>query len=159
LDPQLYCVPTTGEGSLSILSRPAGGDALAEDIRDLADRRVTMVVSALTRVEEDEFDLTMEREEALRAGLQFVRVAIPDRGIPGPNSIDTATRTIGAELEHGGHVAVHCRAGIGRSCLIAAAVLVTGDIPRTRRGRPSAGPAVLRSLIRPSSGLGWRRSR
>src|SRR5205823_1851154 len=53
-------------------------------------------------------------------------VAIPDRGIPGPNSIDTATRTIGAELEHGGHVAVHCRAGIGRSCLIAAAVLVTG---------------------------------
>lgn len=55
----------------------------------------------------------------------FISFPIPDRGLPA--SLRDATvlaRTLAQQLRDGRAVAIHCRAGIGRSSLVAAAVLV-----------------------------------
>jgi protein-tyrosine phosphatase len=58
-------------------------------------------------------------------GIEFISFPIPDRGVPA--SLRDATdlvRTVVNGIGDGKAVAVHCRAGIGRSSLIAASVLV-----------------------------------
>jgi protein-tyrosine phosphatase len=69
--------------------------------------------------------LAHETSAVESAGLRFMSFPIPDRGVP------TSTRealsllgSIAAVLEQGQNVAVHCRQGIGRSGLVAAALLV-----------------------------------
>jgi hypothetical protein len=62
---------------------------------------------------------------AREAGLRFERFPIPDRGVPASVAraralwVDLADR-----LRAGRSVGIHCRAGIGRSSLMAAGVLL-----------------------------------
>lgn len=75
-------------------------------------------------------------------GMSFLSFPIADRSVP--NSLHAAAgliRSIEARLTQGEAVAIHCRAGIGRSGLMAACVLVNLGVPasevfpRISRGR------------------------
>jgi Cyclin-dependent kinase inhibitor 3 (CDKN3) len=58
-------------------------------------------------------------------GIEFISFPIPDHGVP--TSLKEATgivQMLTNRLGDGKAIAVHCRAGIGRSSLIAASVLV-----------------------------------
>ena len=91
-----------------------------------------MVVSALTPVEESELDLDTEAAIVLQGGLAYVACPIDDRGLPSLAAMDEVVALIAEHLDGGGSVAVHCRMGVGRSSLIAAAVLVAeGTSPTT----------------------------
>jgi len=131
-------------GRLATATRPRGGDWLDDDIQHVA-REAAMLVSMLTRPEINELELAHEESSALRAKLQFLNVEIEDRGVPERAApfVAAVERATGI-LAAGQGVVVHCRMGIGRSSLFAAACLVrlgvepgdAWDRIAVSRGRP-----------------------
>lgn len=91
---------------------------------------VTLVVSLLTPDEETDLGLTEETTECATAGLQFITLPVPDRGVP-PNrtEFERVVSEVVGELNRGGVVAVHCRQGIGRSAVVAIGVLKKLGVP------------------------------
>ncbi|MET9616828.1 phosphatase domain-containing putative toxin [Kitasatospora indigofera] len=147
-EPLAEVAAPAGPGRLSTMARPRGNDWLDDEMAALKDCGVDILVCALTGPELDELGLTDEPRAAAAAGLRFVATPIPDRTVPDLAAILPTLRGLAAQLRDGAHVVTHCRAGIGRSSLVAAA-------PR-RAGRPAlrAGPTGdVRAGRRP-----WRRS-
>lgn len=58
-------------------------------------------------------------------GISPLHFPIDDMGIPTPRLCEAACRTIVAAIEDGTRVLLHCRAGMGRTGLMAACVLIT----------------------------------
>ena len=129
--PDLFWIPSHGPGRLAIALRPRGGDWLDDEARAWRRAGVDVVVSLLEPEEEAQLNLAGERDAAERNDIQFVSFPVVDRGVP--SSIQATVsllKSITNALKNGKNVAVHCRQGIGRSGLIAAAVLMsTGSTP------------------------------
>lgn len=114
-----------GNTRLAIMPRPRGGDWLADDIAFLRRSGVEAIVSALTANEVNELLLVEEKDCCVQHGLKFFSFPIEDRSIPAdPLEFCRFIDQLNAELTIGMALAVHCRAGIGRSSLIAACLLV-----------------------------------
>lgn len=97
---------------------------------------VDVLVSALTGPELDELGLADEPRAAVAAGLRFVAVPIPDRSVPDLAGVLPVLRELAARLHEGAQIVTHCRAGIGRSSLLAASLLIlNGTDPDTAWGR------------------------
>jgi protein-tyrosine phosphatase len=58
------------------------------------------------------------------AELEFIAIPIPDRGVPNPVTVTPVLEVLHGHLAAGRHVVIHCRNGIGRSSLLAAALLL-----------------------------------
>jgi protein-tyrosine phosphatase len=86
---------------------------------------IDVVVSALTPCEVEELGLNAEAQECARNGLTFISFPIEDRLVPTshPEFAALVDRLM-EYLKNGKAIAVHCRAGIGRSPLIAVCLLV-----------------------------------
>jgi protein-tyrosine phosphatase len=104
---------------------PRGGKELHEDIRSLQTESVDILVSLLTPGELVTFDLTSEPEVCAAHGIEYRSFPIADHSVPSSQTavLDFATR-LERELKAGKAIAIHCFAGIGRSSLMAACVLV-----------------------------------
>ncbi|GAA1269224.1 tyrosine protein phosphatase [Kitasatospora nipponensis] len=126
--PSLFTLDLPGPGRLSTMARPRGGDWLRDEMAALGACGVDVLVCALTADELDELDLAAEPREAVAAGLRFVALPIPDRTVPELDPILPTLRELAVRLREGDHLVTHCRAGIGRSSLLAAAVLVLGGM-------------------------------
>lgn len=124
MKPSLYLIQRSGPGCLATAACPRGGDWLADEIEALRLEGVNVLVSALTNSELVERQLTEEPEVAAQAGLTYIAFPISDRGVPTSAGVDGLVKRLEELLAAGQFVVVHCRAGIGRSSLIAAAVLV-----------------------------------
>ncbi|QKW18383.1 tyrosine protein phosphatase [Kitasatospora sp. NA04385] len=122
--PTLFTIDHPGPGRISTMARPRGGDWLAEELAALAALGVSELVSALTPAECAELGLDAEASLARAAGLRFTAVPIPDRTVPTVAEVLPLLDELAQRLAAGGHLVVHCRAGIGRSSLLAAGVLV-----------------------------------
>jgi protein-tyrosine phosphatase len=130
--PTLYTVALDGPGQLSTMAKPEGGTWLAGQMAGLREAGVDILVSALTEPEQIEEGLTDEPLEAAFAGLRFVSLPITDMGLPNPADVLPTLRELAADLAGGQHVVTHCWAGIGRSSLLAATLMVlTGVAPGT----------------------------
>ena len=122
----LFWIPGPWRGRLAIASRPRGGDWLDDEASAWRQADIDVVVSLLENDEAAQLDLLRERQAAEDHAINFISFPIPDRGVP--SSMQEAVSLIagiGAQLDAGKNVAVHCRQGIGRSGLIAAGVLMT----------------------------------
>jgi protein-tyrosine phosphatase len=120
-----YWIDAKMPGRLAIMPRPRAGDWLEDDIAGWRAEGIDIVVSLLEDSEIAELEL--EREQALceRNGISFLRYPIADRDVPEDHAHAVALiGDLAARINAGGSVAVHCRAGIGRSALIAAGMLV-----------------------------------
>jgi protein-tyrosine phosphatase len=109
--------------------RPRGGDWLADEMGTLRRSGVDVLVSLLTRAEEEQFQLGAEGQGAEAAGIRYVSFPTEDRSVP--NSLEKSLgllHDLARELLGGRNVAVHCRQGIGRSSLIAAGVLIVSGV-------------------------------
>jgi protein-tyrosine phosphatase len=140
----LYTVAFEGPGTLSTMAKPEGGTWLADQVAGLREAGVDILLSALTESEQIEADLTDEPLEAAYAGLRFVSLPVPDMGLPTTADVLPTLRELADDLTAGRHVAIHCWAGIGRSSVLAAALMVlAGSTPADAiarisqaRGRP-----------------------
>ena len=112
-------------GRLAIAARPRAHDWLDDEIERWRSASVNVVVSLLEPEEVLDLGLEAESDSCAKAGIAFISFPIPDRGVP----VSLAkTRELVAKLEArlvaGDGVLIHCRAGIGRSSLIAACLLM-----------------------------------
>lgn len=124
-----------GGGLLGMTSCPGrrdgGGDRdLAADLQAIHQWGATTVVSLL---EQSEFDLLGVPDLAAQASRRFrwLWLPIPDGGIPDA-AFEARWRSVGPELSArlaaGERVLIHCRAGLGRSGLVAARLLVESGL-------------------------------
>jgi protein-tyrosine phosphatase len=111
------------QGRLATMARPRGGDWLGDELASLKTLGVSDLVSLLTPQEEAELDLTAEPQSCAGAGLRFHSYPIPDRGLPLQPAFSHFIDLLLPILTGGGFIAIHCRAGIGRSSVTAAALL------------------------------------
>ena len=110
---------------LATMARPRGGDWLADDIASLRQAGVRVVVSALTSGEMEELELAKEETTCVEHGLRFYGFPIEDRMVPAEvDGFAGFIDGLDAELKATAPVVIHCRAGIGRSSLIAACLLI-----------------------------------
>ncbi len=145
----IHWITTGRKGRLGISSRPRGGDWLDDDVLAWRADGVDLVVSLLTSGEEAELNLDEERSCCRSRGILFRSLPIQDRGVPASRD---AFLDLVAELSHAiGHgrtVVVHCRQGIGRSAVVAAATMMAlGSEP----GRAIAAVAEARGLTVPDT--------
>lgn len=124
MKPTTYTINGPWNGQLAIVARPRGNDWLEDEIRDLAQEGFQVIVSLLTASESDELGLTLECDLARKQHLNFISFAVEDYSVP--QSADATYDLViklNEMLTDGKTVGIHCRAGIGRSSLLAACLL------------------------------------
>jgi protein-tyrosine phosphatase len=124
----IYTVARDLPGTLSTMPAPAGGADLDASIAALADQGVDVLVTLLPPEQATGLGLAAEEDAALRAGLSFRSFPIADFGVPEREPAEAFLELVAGDLDQGRHVAVHCWGGVGRSSLIAAALLVTKGV-------------------------------
>ncbi len=119
-----YWIKTEGV-RLAIIPRPRGQDWLPDDISLLQRAGIDVVVSALTAAENEELGLVEESRCCQSIGIEFLSFPIEDRSVPNSSAEFTElVNSVTDLLRRGKAVAVHCRAGIGRSSMIVASALI-----------------------------------
>ncbi len=122
--PRVFWLPSP-ELRIGTMLRPRGGEWLTAELGALRDAGVTTLVSCLERREAAELGLQKEAALWLSLGGSFEQFPVRDRGLPESSA---EMRELAARLladAGAGAVGVHCRAGIGRSTMVVAAVLAT----------------------------------
>jgi protein-tyrosine phosphatase len=127
----LYWIDHVSPGRLAISARPRGNDWLEDEVSGWKRAGVQTVVSLLTPSEVGEMELSAEAESCRRNGIEFLSLEIPDRGLPDSHDeVVALAHQLAESVRQGKSVLIHCRAGIGRSTMLAAAVLVDlGESP------------------------------
>ena len=121
---ELYWVCQVGAGRLAVMPRPRGGDWLSDEVSSLRTSEVNVVISLLEAHEVDELEILEEENLCRENEIDFISFPIRDRGVPESGALALVLiDSVLSKLRSGKNVAIHCRAGIGRSSLIAACVL------------------------------------
>jgi predicted protein tyrosine phosphatase len=127
MEAKVFWLAGPWKGRLGIVPRPRGAEWLDDETRAWREAGIDIVVSLLEPDEEAEIALAGESASAAANDLEFRSFPIPDRGVP--NSREAVAQLVDRIIDalHGGKsVALHCRQGIGRSAIVAAAALISG---------------------------------
>jgi len=109
---------------LGIIQRPLGGRYVDTAMKTLRLSGVDVLVSLQPEAEAALCGLEREADAAALAGLRFERFPITDHGVPESREDAVAfAQGLLEELESGRAMLLHCYAGIGRSGLMALAVM------------------------------------
>ena len=111
-------------GRLAIMARPRAGDWLELDVAGWKAAGVDLVISLLEPDEVLELGLQREAELCRACGIEFISFPIPDRGVPEIRQASDIAHSIADDIAGGRSIAVHCRAGIGRSSMMAACAMI-----------------------------------
>jgi protein-tyrosine phosphatase len=123
---ELHWVDGPWPGKLAVATCPRGGKWLSEEFARWRREGVDTVLSLLTPQDQQVLDLRYEAIEAEANGMEFWSFPIPDHDVPHSDvQLARVLESLDKELASGTNVAVHCFAGIGRSGLVAACLLVT----------------------------------
>lgn len=124
---KIYWIQTfENNASLGIMARPRSGDWLQGELLSVKQQGVDTVVSLLQATEVHELELDKEADICKQLGLYFISFPIPDRDIP-PKSIKTNQFILQLKngILSGKKIVIHCRMGIGRSAIVAGAVMIS----------------------------------
>jgi hypothetical protein len=122
--PRLYWINQFADGNLAIMAAPRLDEQLESTVLGWRDEGVDVIVSLL---EEFEIPNLIDAERALceEFGVEFFSFPVRDKAVP--DNVDpfaAVARRLADRMGAGKSVAIHCRAGIGRSTTLAACVLV-----------------------------------
>ena len=119
-----YWVETGTALRLAIVPRPRGHDWLEDEVAQMKRAGVDVLVSLLQHDEAAELGLSAEAELCASEGIHFRSFPIPDRETPPSTAAFVKfVEELRKEVHAGRSLAVHCRASIGRSSLLLAALL------------------------------------
>lgn len=120
-----------GPKQLGIMARPRGNDWLEDEIKWLKIRQVDYLISLLENSEIWELGLENEEEFCKNKGIQFINFPIPDVNIPkDKNQFLILVDQLVYEITEGKKIVIHCRMGIGRASVLAAAIMIKLGFPR-----------------------------
>jgi protein-tyrosine phosphatase len=125
----IYWIDGPWSGRLAIVPRPRGGDWLEDEVHAWRTDGIDVVVSMLQQDEITDLDLSNEADNCRAAGLEYVAFPVADRGVPASSA--AFAELVGAlqiKLAAGKTVAAHCRQSVGRSAVLAAALLIVGGV-------------------------------
>jgi protein-tyrosine phosphatase len=123
-EPRLYWIHQFAEGNLATMAAPRLDDQFENTILNWKDEGVDVVVSMLENSEIPNL-LNAERGLCEEFGMEFFSVPVRDKTVP--DSVELfadVARQLAQRIAAGQAVAIHCRAGIGRSTTMAACVLI-----------------------------------
>ncbi|MDQ1921108.1 protein-tyrosine phosphatase family protein [Massilia pseudoviolaceinigra] len=124
MGPEIYKVAGIGRGCLAVMAKPVAGEWIDDEFSGIARYGITGMVSLLERHEIHELGLVDAPALCASNGITFTHFPIADRGLPASPGVFALVQALGRRIEDGEHIVIHCRAGIGRTGLMAAAVLV-----------------------------------
>ena len=124
LSPSIYRVKNIGACNIALAPRPRGGEDLDDEMSAWRAAGVDLVVSLLETSEALELELVAQEASCAKNGISFRRFSIPDRGIPDRrDNFISFIALLAKEVEAGKSLVIHCRAGIGRTGLVACCLL------------------------------------
>ena len=126
---EMYKVGTIGKGFFAIMARPSLDPDEAASIANIAGIGINLVVSLLEIGETRLLGLDGERELVKAHGMDFVSFPIADMGLPtSVNEFASLSKMLLRQVDGGLNTLIHCHAGIGRSGLLAAGILLHCDL-------------------------------
>ena len=121
---EVFRIDSIGKGCLAIMAHPATANP-ARAISEIAALGFHQVVSLLEPAEADALGLAQEAELVTAQSMEFISYAIPDMGLPTRgDDFARLAQNLFTRIDAGTNTLIHCRGGIGRSGLLAAAVLL-----------------------------------
>ncbi len=126
---EMYKVGTIGKGFFAIMARPSLEQSDPASVVNISRLGINLVVSLLETNEARTLGLDAEREQVKALGMDFVSFPIPDMGIPtSVEKFASLSKMLLQQVDAGVNTLVHCHAGIGRSGLMAAGMLLHCDL-------------------------------
>lgn len=122
MKPSIYPIVSDYPGQLFIMPKPSG-EWLQEDIQHYRTMGADTIISMLEIEEISELSLQNEDDICVYNKLDFINFPIMDRGLPDRDAFKILVRTITKRLRKNEGVAIHCRAGIGRSGILVCCAL------------------------------------
>ena len=124
LSPSIYWISQIGNRKIALAARPRGGEDLDYEMSGWRNAGVDLVVSLLEPSEVRELELSDEEASCNRNNISFRSFSMPDRGVPeNRKNFNSLITSLADEVESGKSVLIHCRAGIGRTGLVACCLL------------------------------------
>lgn len=125
MSPDIYQVELIGSGSLSVMAKPVSGEWIEDEFSGIAQTGINRIISLLEEHESYEVGLSQESRLTEKNDMEFISYPIPDRGLPtSVSEFATFTKRLYHEAAGGLNTVIHCRAGIGRTGIVAAGVLL-----------------------------------
>lgn len=126
---EMYKVGTIGKGFIAIMARPSLEENDPASVVNISRLGIKLVVSLLETNEARTLGLDAEREQVKALGMDFVSFPIPDMGIPtSVEKFASLSKMLLQQVDAGVNTLMHCHAGIGRSGLMAAGILLHCDL-------------------------------
>ncbi len=116
-------------GSIIMMPKPPGGIQLKAYIEFLKSLEVDCVVSLLQQQESEQFSLTQEGNNCRENNIAFVNFPIQDHSVPQfflP--FNQLIEKLSQALNKNKIIAIHCYAGIGRTGITAASLLIKNGV-------------------------------
>jgi len=121
----LFKIESIGKGFIAIMAYPGKEQDAAAAIAALARDGIRQVVSLLEPAEAQALGLEREAQLVAAESMTFISLPIPDMGLPASvRAFAGLARDLYRQVDAGDNTLLHCRGGVGRSGLLAAAVLL-----------------------------------
>lgn len=144
LGQSFYIVKQFDSAFFGVMPKPLPSEWEDQVYAELSEQGVNTVVSLLESGEAYSLGLSDEEVLCRAQGMSFLQFSIPDRGVPeSPVAFYRFIKELYQSIAAGNNIMIHCRAGIGRSGLAAASLLVhAGDSVEQAFAKVSAARGV-----------------
>ena len=126
--PSVYKIQIASAGDLYIMPKPSG-EWLRDDVKAYREIGISRIVSLLEHKEASDLGLSNEGDICEEFGIDFVQYPIRDLALPTEADFRELVNSTCIALQNGTNIAVHCRAGVGRSGMLSSCVLIKLAVP------------------------------